>query len=208
MNVVDDVILPKNMKLILNFLLENFTKKYNINQIAGRLNISVSDTHRVLKKLDKGGIVKATKIGSGIFYELNLENKIASKIAELLLIQREMNPYAKVYAKDLEVEGMKESSKVCILFGSILSKGEKARDVDVLIIPDEKEEKDVIKYIESFCLELSKKRAKNIQTLLHTKRDLESNIREEDEVILDIMKNGVVLWGEKIIVEAIKYGKH
>jgi len=202
MDVVDDVILPKNMKLILNFLLKNFTETYNINQIAGKLNISVSDTHRVLKKLDKGGIVKATKIGSGIFYELNLENKTASKIAELLLIQRKMNSYAKNYATDLEP--LRKYSKAGVLFGSILYKGEKARDVDVLIVTDKRQ----VKFIESFCLELSKRRAKNIQTLLHTEKDLKTNVKERDEVILDVIKNGVVLWGENIIVEAIKYGKH
>lgn len=197
----DNIILSKNAGLILNFLLRNFTKKYNINQIADKLEISVSDTHRVLKKLDKSKIVKPNKIGNGIFYELNLENKVASKIAELLLIQKETNPYARNYAKDLEP--LKKYSKAGILFGSIIYKGEKAGDVDVLIVADKKQ----VQYVESFCLELSKNRAKNIQTLLYTKKDLENNIKKKDEVIIDVIKNGVVLWGEKLIVEAIRYGK-
>lgn len=197
----DNVLVSKNTRLIIDFLLLNFSEKYNINRMAEKLGISVSDTHRVLKKLEKAGIVSCEKIGNGLFYELNLESRDARKIAELVITQRDMNSYAKVYAEDLE--GLREYCKACILFGSILVKGEKARDIDVFVVTD----KNKVKRVEDFCLELSTRKGRIIQPLLHTEKDVVDNLRRKDEVVLRILREGALLWGEEIIVEAIRHGK-
>lgn len=187
--------------MILDFLLRNFSEKYSINRLAEKLNISVSDTHRVLKKLERAGIVSCEKIGNGLFYEVNLENREARKIAELILAQRDVNSYAKVYAED--IEGMREYCRACILFGSILVKGENARDIDVFVVTD----KNKVKKVEDFCLELSAKKGRAVQPLLSTKKDMLDNLRKKDDVVLGILRDGVLLWGEEVIVEAIRRGK-
>lgn len=197
----DAPIFSKNTRLIIDFMLRNFSEEYNINQMAGRLGVSVSDTHRVLKKLEKAGIVSCRRIGNGVFYELYLENKTTRKIAELVLTQKDLNPYAAVYAEDLE--GLREYSKACILFGSILAKGEKAEDVDVFMVTD----KSRVKKVEDFCSRLSTKKGKLIQPLLHTEKDVENNLGKRDEVVLGIIRDGAVLWGEDVVVEAIRRGK-
>lgn len=190
-----------NKDKILNFLLRN-TEQYNINQIAKILKLSVGSVHKILKSLEERKILNLKQLGNASYYSLNLDKIETIKYCELVLIEEKNNllsnnKTAKIYVQDLE----KYDSKSIILFGSILNKEDQAKDVDVLFIIKNKEQ---IKEINNFCLEISKIRTKKVNPLIMEEKDLILNIKNKNNAILDIVKTGIILKGEEVFIKSIK----
>ena len=190
--------IPKNTAKLMRFLLRN-PEKYNINQIAKAVKISVGSSFKILKDLEKNSIVLAETIGNGGYYGLNLDNPEAVKLCEILLLEekRQLAGYAKVYA-----ESIKEFNKaeLIVLFGSVLKKKE-FNDVDVLFVTNK------VKAVSDFCLELSKIRTKPVVPLILKRGDLIKELKSRKEAIVSAIKEGVVLRGESLFVEVIKHAK-
>jgi len=195
------MILSKNTLKIMNFLIRNL-EPYNINQISRILNLSVGSVHKILKTLEKRYIVNIKELGNAIYYSLNFNNNEVIKLSELVLIEEKEdilknNKTANVYAQDLS----KFDAKLIILFGSILTKKNEANDVDVLfIVKNERQVKEVNK----FCLDISKIRTKKVNLLVMLEEDFIKNLINKNKVIIDLIKNGVSLKGEEILIKAIK----
>ena len=194
--------LPVNLAKIIEYLFKNTPDRFNVNQIARNLKISVGSAYKILKSLEKKEILISQKIGNGIYYNLNLESKEAENIVALVLIDGRnsalsKNPHASIYAKDLQEAN--ELSKAAILFGSILEKKD-ANDVDVLFIID----KGRAGKIEDFCLKLSKLRPKKVNPLSMTATDFKKNIKKQDKILTDILKKGVIFFGEDEIIKILK----
>lgn len=187
--------IPKNIKKILLYLLRNFELS-NINQISRKLNISVGSAFKILRELEKNGIVLVKRLGNAKYYNLNLENNETIKICELLLLEekRKLKNYAKIYAD--EIKDFK-NAELIILFGSIL-KNKGFNDVDVLFITNG------VKEISRFCLDISKVKSKPVVPLILKKSDLIKEIKNKKNSILDIIKTGVIIKGESIFLEVIK----
>jgi DNA-binding Lrp family transcriptional regulator len=81
--------LSDNEFSVLNFLVRNFTEKLTIRNIAQRLKFSPAGVFNILKKLEKHNIVVGEKLGTGLFYSINFENKIAEYLAKIVLIYSE-----------------------------------------------------------------------------------------------------------------------
>jgi hypothetical protein len=185
----------------MRFLLRNVEKTgFNINQIAKSLKISVGSSFKILKGLEKDKIVTAQIIGNAVYYTLNLGNPETIKLCELLLLEekRHLTGYAKLYA-----ESIKEFKKaeLIILFGSILAKKE-FNDVDALFVTNR------VKDVNGFCLEISKIRTKPVVPLILKKEDLIKELRNRKEVIVAIIKEGIVLKGESIFIDVIRNAKN
>ena len=191
--------IPKNIKKIILYLLRNLDL-VNINQISKNLHISVGSAFKILKKLEESNITTHQNLGNAKFYQINLNNNESVKLCELLLLEekRNLKRYSKLYSGELEKF---ESTVLIILFGSILNNKE-FNDVDVLFITNKP--KEVIK----FCLSISKIRTKPVVPLILKKEDLIKEIKNKKEVILDIIKKGVVIKGEDIFLEVIKNAKY
>ncbi len=78
--------LSDNEFSVLKFLVRNFTEKLTIRNIAQRLNFSPAGVFNILKKLEKQEIVVGQKLGTGLFYSINLENRIAEHLAAIVLL--------------------------------------------------------------------------------------------------------------------------
>ena len=78
--------LSDNEFSVLSFLVRNFTERLTIRNVAQRLNFSAAGVFNILKKLEKENILKGEKLGTGLFYSVNFENKIALHIAEIVLL--------------------------------------------------------------------------------------------------------------------------
>jgi len=78
--------LSDNEFSVLSFLVRNFTERLTIRNMAQRLGFSAAGVFNILKKLEKQDIVKGEKLGTGLFYSVNFENKIAVHIAEIVLL--------------------------------------------------------------------------------------------------------------------------
>lgn len=81
--------LSDNEFSVLNFLVRNFTERLTIRNIAQRLKFSPAGVFNILKKLEKQDIVVGEKLGTGLFYSINFENKIAEYLAKIVLLYSE-----------------------------------------------------------------------------------------------------------------------
>lgn len=190
--------LTQNEAKVLDFLIRNFKERNSINETGRKLKFSPMGIYKILKKLERAKAIKPEKIGNAIYYRIDLDEEIGQKLAELVLVQKELNNYAKIQVEDFR--SLKECALCCILFGSVLKKGKEANDIDVILILEKENFKKVQKELEK----IKELKPKKIHDIMFTKEDLINNLRKNDEVILDAIKTGSVLWRPEIIVEAIK----
>src|SRR3989338_2931283 len=193
---------PLNLTKIIEFLFMNIPNRYNVNQLSRELKISVGSAYKILKSLEKKSVLVSLKIGNGIYYVLNLDNKEAENVTELVLIESRnkslsKNSHASIYAKDFK--DVEKLSKAIILFGSILERKD-TKDVDILFIID----KGKSKAVEDFCMKLSNLRPKRTNPLLMTMADFKKNIKKQDKVIADILKKGIILFGEDAVIDILR----
>lgn len=194
--------LAANLIKIVEFLFRNIPNKFNVNQIARGLKISVGSAYKILKSLEKKGVLVSQRVGNGIYYALSFDNKEAKNITELVLMESRnkslaKNPHASIYAKDLK--DAEKLSRAIILFGSIIDTKD-AKDIDVLFIID----KGKSKAVEDFCMKLSNLRPKRVNPLLMTMADFKANIKKQDKVIVDIFRKGIILFGEDVIINILR----
>jgi len=187
--------IPKNTKKIILYLLKNL-ELVNINQISKLLNISVGSSFKILKELEKNNIVLSSELGNAKFYQINLKNEETIKWCEILLSEerRNLKGYSKIYAEEIKKF---EHAELIILFGSVLGNKD-FNDVDVLFITNKPKE------VTKFCLSLSKVRTKPVVPLILKKEDFIKEIKDKKEVVLNILKTGVILKGESVFVEVLK----
>ena len=81
--------LSDNEFSVINFLVRSFSEKLTIRNIAQRLNFSSAGVFNILKKLEKQNIVVGQKLGTGLFYSINFDNKIAEHLASVVLLYSE-----------------------------------------------------------------------------------------------------------------------
>ena len=169
---------------------------YNINQIAKNISISVGSAFFILKELEHDEVVFSKSISNGKYYLLNLSEPRANNLCEYILIDErsKLKGAAKLYATDIQKF---IDAKIIILFGSVL-RNNKFNDVDVLFITDN------AKLVQKFCLDLTKIRTKPVVPLIMTKKDFINSIKNKNDAVVDIIKTGVVLRGEKQYMEAMK----
>lgn len=192
--------LTRNEARIVDFLIRNFMEKNSINEIGRRLKISPRGAYMILKKLERLKAAIPEKIGNAIYYKINLDEEIGAKLSEYVLVQNELNAYSQLLAEDLMP--LRKIALGCVLFGSVLTRGREVNDIDLLIML---EKKDFGK-IKNALDEIKALKPKKLHEVMQTREDLLNNIRKKDEVILEIMKKGRVLWGAEVIVEAIRNG--
>lgn len=96
--------LSDNEFSVINFLVRNFTERLTIRNIAQKLNFSAAGVFNILKKLEKHNIVAGEKLGTGLFYSINLENKIAKHLAGIVLL------YSEEKIEKINVEQLKQAN--------------------------------------------------------------------------------------------------
>jgi DNA-binding Lrp family transcriptional regulator len=188
----------------MDFLTRNFDERNSINEIGRKLEISPRGIYKILKNLEEMNAIKPEKIGNAIYYKVNLDEEIGVKLAAFVLVQNELNKYAKLQAEDLKQ--LKDITLSCILYGSVIRKGREAKDIDVMIVLSDENYKEDYKKVYEKLREISKLKPKKIHDLTLTRKDLVKGIKNKDDVIMDVIKTGKILWGSEIIVEAIKNG--
>ncbi|MFH1072448.1 MAG: winged helix-turn-helix domain-containing protein [Nanoarchaeota archaeon] len=187
----------ENESRILRFLVKHFSEKHSINQLAKHANMTPMGMYKLLKRLEQEGVLIPEHIANAVFYRIDFASDFAKKRAALALFEKPQNAYAAVQVKDLE--RLKPCSQAAVLFGSVLKKGEKAGDIDVLFIVRQGNYPNFSKALES----LQRLKPKRISPVIQTHEDFMQNLRKQDKVIIDALQTGIVLWGHDTIVEAI-----
>ena len=177
-------------------LFKDFTVEYNPSSIAKELKRTRAGTFKALNFLEKDVIVEGKNFGKARFYWINLEDEYARKNVEILLMEE-----AKEYQrwKD-EFKELFNYVDIVILFGSIIKNENKAKDIDLLLIFNEKNNSQVNRIIKSKNEVLLKK----IHPMKQTREDLKENIKKRDRILINAIKEGIVLHGYEEFVELIK----
>ena len=156
---------------------------------------------KLLAKLEGQRIVVREKRSNAVYYRINFANGQATKLIEFVLLQRDLNPYARVQAEDLEK--LKGTAIACILYGSVLAEGKDARDIDAMLVLSDKSHERDLNTLQRELRDINIVKPKRIHDLVLTREDLVKNLTKGDEVVLEIIRTGQVLWGSEVIVEAI-----
>ena len=161
---------------VIGFLIRRFSKRFTIRSIASELKISSAGMHAVLKKLEKGNVVKAEKLGTGLFYEINLDSKVARHLASVMLLR-----YCDI--KSINTEGLEKESKSVMFDGKSL-----------LVVTNNS---DVVKDI---CY----RELKEIKVICKSEEEFTDALRAKDANVLEVLEQGNVLFGEELVIESIK----
>jgi len=190
-------ITKKEMELILT-IFKNPTDDFNANNISIKIGITPMGALKIMKRLEKQGILISKKIGKAVFYKINLDKDyVADYLIFLLKREAELSsPYIKRWINEAR---RINSADIAILFGSALKKESKANDIDILIVTDQKRFKKAKNEIEDIN-EISEPK---LHAVYQTLNDLKENIRRKDAVVLSAIK-GIIAIGYRDLIKILK----
>ena len=190
-------ITKKEMELILT-IFKNPTDDFNANNISIKIGITPMGALKIMKRLEKQGILISKKIGKAVFYKINLDKDyVADYLIFLLKREAELSsPYIKRWINEARKIN---SADIAILFGSALKKESKANDIDILIVTDQKRFKKAKNEIEDIN-EISEPK---LHAVYQTLNDLKENIRRKDAVVLSAIK-GIIAIGYRDLIKILK----
>jgi len=178
------------------FLFKDFLTPYNSRNLSKLVGISHAGMFKLLKKLEIREILKPKRIGKAVIYSLNMNNSVAKREIEMALTLEAQN-----YAKWIEeFDLLKDILEFVVLFGSIIKDEKSAKDVDILIIADKKEFNKINQIIRDKNRVLNKK----IHLILQNNEDFRKDINNKNKVMLDIIKNGIILFGQEKLTKYLE----
>lgn len=193
--------ITKNESKIILEILKSPKKDYNANNLSKIVGITSMGVLKILKRLEKEEILISKKVGKASIYSINFNKKYAIDYIEFLLKREAENssPYAKRWINEIRKI---DKAKIAILFGSVLNKKEKSKDIDVLFITEKENFDSLRKKLDK----INQLNEKKIHAVYQTKEDLRKNISNQDKVLLNAIK-GIVVFGEKKFISLIKETK-
>lgn len=180
---------------ILNVLFKDFIEIYNSRSISKIVGISHPGAFKILKKLEKNRITKSRHIGRAVTYSLNFENPMTKNLIENALIA-ESQEYQRWIEEFKEIH---EMSLFVILFGSIIKNENLAKDIDLFVVCEQSNQSDIQKIIK----EKNKISNKKIHLILQTEKDFLKDLHNTNKVGLEIVKTGIVLFGQDKFIKMI-----
>ena len=163
--------LSDNEFSVVNFLVRNFSEKLTIRNIAQRLNFSAAGVFNILKKLEKLNIVTGQKFGTGLFYSINFENRVAEHLAAIVLLFSD----EKI---NINVEQLKQARTAIFDKKSLLLITDNITVLDIKI--------------------------PNVDVIPKTEDEVVDLLRKKDPSAIQLLKKGIVLFGEDKLVDIIK----
>jgi predicted nucleotidyltransferase len=189
--------ITKNEMLFVLNIFKSPEKEYNANNMAEHLGISSMGALKIARRLEEENILISRQIGKAKIYKVNLKYEYVKQYLKFLLKREaEQSPaYVKMWIN--EIKKIKNAD-AAILFGSALRKKE-AKDIDALIITDQKRFSKVREEIENINLINIKK----LHPMYQSEEDFIENIKKEDKPLLNAIK-GIIAFGEDKIINLME----
>jgi predicted nucleotidyltransferase len=192
-------IMTTNEVKALSYLCRHYKEKLSINQLAGKLKITPKGMLKILKKFEDDGIVIKEKIANASIYTLHFSGRKTEDLVKYALkCEQAPNTYVKMVEKDLLP--LHDVTPLTILFGSVLTTGNKANDIDLLAVITKNDYSNFNQKVKDF----EKISPKKIHPVIQTKDDLKKNLRKGDAVMKEVLHKGYILWGHGLFYEMIK----
>lgn len=187
--------LTKKEQEALLFIYKDITNFYNANSLSKEVEITQVGTMKILKRFEKSGILVSKKIGKSFVYKVNIEEEFVEKLIAFALI----NEASKFQRWKDEFKQLHKKGRVLLFYGSASRNYPQAKDIDVFLILDKKDIREVNKEIEKIQGVLPKK----LHVIKATKEDLIKNIKDNNKSMIEIIKTSIVLYGYDEYMEVV-----
>lgn len=187
----------KEMEAVLA-LFKDFSTDYNANSLSKVLNITPMGALKILKRLEKQGILASRQLGKAVFYRIAFKSDYARTYLRFILEKEAEQSIPRIRSWVEESRKFRGVADIGILFGSVLAKQE-FNDVDLLLVF----EKGRAGKVNSLLEDVSELSVKKIHLVRQTSTDLESNLKKRDKVLLSALKRGIVVFGYDKLVEVV-----
>lgn len=188
--------LTKKQRETLLILFKDFTSFYNANSISKILKISHVGAQKIFKKLLQENLVISKTIGKSIIYKLNFNDNYVSQLVVFLLAD-EANNFKRWKE---EFKELFKKDRIVMLFGSAIKDYAHSHDIDLMIIIENKEVKEVNNVLKKKEDILPKK----VHSIKLTHKDLLGNLKKREKAMIDIVKNAIILYGQDKYVDILK----
>ncbi len=189
--------LTKTESKVLLTLFKDFNTNYNANTLAKKIGITRAGALNILKQFKDKEIVLGKQFGKAVFYKLNLEESYVQKVIEILLMA-ESRKYAVRWL--FEFKKIFPEVEMIIIFGSAIRDYEKAHDIDVVFVFTQE---NLFK-VREFVASKNKILPKHIHPIIQSPKDIQENLNSRDEVVLNALRFGYVLYGYQKLVEVVR----
>ncbi|MCX6707869.1 MAG: winged helix-turn-helix domain-containing protein [Candidatus Woesearchaeota archaeon] len=190
-------ITKKEMELALA-IFKSPEEEQNASSISKRLDMTRMGALKIMKKLEKQGILESRQMGKATFYKIDKHSDYASDYLGFMLKREaeQSSPYIKRWISDIKKI---KNADIVILFGSVLKNESKANDIDVLFVTEKKKFTNLKKEV----ARIDELNEKKMHPIYQTDSDLEDNVKKHDKMLLNAIK-GIVIIGQKQLIEALR----
>src|SRR3989344_5760376 len=185
------------MRFVLE-IFKNSEEEYNASTMAKKMGITPMGSLKIARRLVNENILDSKELGKAKFYTLNWKNDYTREYIKFLLKREAEQAHHSVKRWIQELKKIK-SADCAILYGSLLTKYDKARDIDVLFITNQRRFEKLKKEIN----EINEINLKKVHPMFQTRDDIKNNIKEKSPALFQAIK-GVVVFGENVLVEILK----
>ena len=192
------MILTVNEKCVLRFLATTIGKNMSMNDIGKACGVTSGGSYKILTKLEKEGILRATPIANLKAYKLDFESEKTARVLELAFMPDALEGRVRLRADDLKQ--LKAVTKACVLFGSYITTKKEPGDLDVFFVLERKNF-EAYKQASSKVQDITPVK---IQDVVQTTDDVLQNLKKGDPIVVEALRNGIVLWGFDVLVQVIK----
>jgi hypothetical protein len=191
------VSLTQNEREALLILFKDFTSYYNANSISKILMITHVGAQKIFKRFIDENLIVSKQIGKSIIYKLNFEENYVNQLISFLLAD-EANHF-KRWKEEFNELFIK--NRIIMIYGSAIKNYSQAKDIDIMIVMDKKD----VKGVNTIIREKEKVLPKKLHAIKLTHQDLLENIKKKDKVVVDIVKNAIILYGQNEYVGILKH---
>lgn len=193
---------------ILKAIHPNFVKRFYTRELAKLAGVSTWVVSRQFSRLVKEGIVKQEQEGREKYYSLNLSSPKTRALCQLFESERR----EKLYKSNRRLSwALEEFSKrvfdflpqvqSVILFGSATREQlTKTSDVDLLVLVPTVEQEtfnELIKSVDRLSSDVRAAYGFQLSAVTMTVKDFEAAFREKKRIAEDVLRDGIVLFGEE-----------
>jgi len=204
---MSEVLTPKVIS-ILRAMHSNIEKWYYTRELAKLAKVSTWVVSKEFSKLVEGEMIQQRSEGREKFYKLNLANPRTRKLCELFETERREKFYKanRSLAWVLEdftkrVSDFVPEVQSVILFGSIARGQATPRsDIDILVlVPNSEEEqfKKLMDSVDRLAGEVGGRHPAKLVPAGMMAKDFEQSIKDRKRIAADVLKDGIVLFGQE-----------
>jgi len=204
---MSELLTPKIL-LILKTMSKDLNKWYYTRELAKLSKVSLGTVSSEFSKLVKEGLIEQKVEGQEKYYKLNLANPRTRKLCELFETDKREGLFKENRRLAWILEDfMKRVSEFVPETQSIILFGSAARgqitpksDIDLLVLTTDSQEqqfKKLMDSIDKLAGEISGRHPAKLAPVVMMMKDFEKSIKDKKRFAVDVLKDGVVLFGQE-----------